>query len=135
MPAFKANQYSLKLLKEGVKKDKALMRTAVRLGLIAEMWSAVSAVQMRYMSTIDAPIFLKEFLIFLRGSGLSHLTQAGKWGFGMAIMGELAEQAAKPFSKLDAKLQAAMKKYGISDGEWEIIRKTKLYDAALMSLV
>ena len=132
LPAFKANQYSLKLLKEGVKKDKALMRTAVRLGLIAEMWSAVSAVQMRYMATIDAPIFSKRVSdLVLRGSGLSHLTQAGKWGFGMAIMGELAEQAAKPFSKLDAKLQAAMKKYGIADGEWEIIRKTKLYDAAI----
>ena len=38
LPAFKANQNAVKLLKDGIKKDKALPRTAVRLGLIAEHW-------------------------------------------------------------------------------------------------
>ena len=131
LPAFKANKESLKLLKN-TKNSKALQRTAVRLGLIAEMWSSISAAQARYMATLDAPVWSKRISDFiLRGSGLSHLTQSGKWGFGMAIMGHMADESGKVFSKLDKNFQAALRKYGIGDGEWEIIRKTKLYDASV----
>ena len=47
----------------------------------------------------------------------------------MTVMGELAEQSGKSFNKLDPKLSAQLKKYGIGADEWEIIRTTKLYDA------
>ena len=39
LPTYKANKLALKQLKEGIKKDKAMARTAIRLGLIAEHWS------------------------------------------------------------------------------------------------
>ena len=47
----------------------------------------------------------------------------------MTVMGELAEQSGKSFNKLDPKLSAQLKKYGIGADEWEIIRTTKLNDA------
>jgi hypothetical protein len=46
-------------------------------------------------------------------------------------MGELAEQSNKTFNKLDIKLQEQFKRYGIGEKEWDIIRKTKLYDAGV----
>lgn len=132
LPAFKANQNAVKLLKDGIKKDKALSRTAVRLGLIAEHWSTVAGVAARYLNEIDAPMWSKRISdAVLRGSGLSHLTQSGKWGFGMSILGTLADESGKVFNKLDPNLQKQLSKYGIGAEEWDIIRATKLYDAGI----
>lgn len=132
LPAYKANRNSLKLLKEGIKKDKALGRTAIRLGLIAEHWSTVAGVAARYLNEVDAPFWSKRVSdAVLRGSGLSHITQSGKWAFGMSIMGTLADESAKVFSKLDVNLQKQLQKYGIGEKEWDIIRQTKLYDAGV----
>ena len=128
----KANIETLKLLKDGVKSNKARSRIAIRSGLIAEHWSTISGVQARYLNDIDAPMFAKRISdVVLRGSGLSHLTQSGKWGFGMSVMGTFADESGKVFSKLDPNLQKQLKKYGINENDWEIIRKTKLYDAAV----
>tara|TARA_E500000305_G_scaffold68509_1_gene54618 strand:+ start:829 stop:3345 length:2517 start_codon:yes stop_codon:yes gene_type:complete len=132
LKTYKANTNSLKFLKEGMKKDKALARTAIRLGLIAEHWSTVAGVAARYLNEVDAPFWSKRVSDFvLRGTGLSHITQSGKWAFGMSVMGELADQIGKPFSKLDKRLSAQMQKYGIGEKEWDIIRTTKLYDAGI----
>ena len=88
---------SLKFLSEGMKKDKKLSRLAIKLGLGAEMWSAVSAVQQRYLMDIDAPMLTKRISdAILRGSGLSHSTQSNKWAFGMMALGELAEEVKTP---------------------------------------
>ena len=132
LPASKANAKAVKFLAEGMKKDKAMARTAIRLGLGAEMWSSVAGVQARYLNEVDAPFWSKRVSDFvLRGSGLSHSTQANKWGFGWIAMGELAEQSNKTFNKLELKLQKQFKRYGIGEKEWDIIRKTKLYDAGV----
>jgi len=131
LPAYKANQNSLKLLKEGMT-DKVLSRTAMRFGLIAEHWSTVAGVQARYLDDIDTPMLAKRISDFiLRGSGLSHLTQSGKWGFGMSVLGTLADESGKVFNKLNPDLQKALGKYGIDDEAWDIIRATKLYDAGI----
>jgi len=132
LPSTKANMKAVKFLVEGTKKDKAMARTAIRLGLGAEMWSAISAVQTRYLNDIDAPLWSKRVSDFvLRGSGLSHSTGSNKWAFGWIGMGELAENINKPFNKLHKKLQKQFTKYGIKSKDWEIIRKTKLYDAGI----
>ena len=132
LPAYKANQEALKLLGEGIKKDKAMARTAIRLGLIAEHWSTVAGVAARYLNEVDAPFWSKRISdVVLRGSGLSHITQSGRWAFGMSVMGTLAEESGKVFNKLDPNLQKQLQKYGIEADDWEIIRSTKLYDAGI----
>ena len=86
----------------------------------------------RYSDVLDAPMWSKRVSdVVLRASGLSDLTQSGRWGFGMAAMGELADQAGKTFKQLNPKFQAMLKRYGINEGDWNIIRKTKLYDAGI----
>jgi len=132
LKATKANAKAVQFLAEGMKKDKAMARIAIKLGLGAEMWSATSAVATRYLNDIDAPFWTKRVSDFiLRGSGLSHSTQSNKWAFGWMAMGDLAENVNKPFNKLDPNLQSQFKKYGIGEKEWEIIRSTKLYDAGI----
>jgi uncharacterized membrane protein YeaQ/YmgE (transglycosylase-associated protein family) len=132
LPATKANATALKLLYEGIKKDKPLARTAIRLGLITESWNAIAGVQTRYLNEVESPMLTKRIAdAVLRGSGLSHITQSGKWAFGMTIYGELAEQSGKSFNQLNKKLSAQLKKYGIGEKEWDIIRATKLYDAGI----
>ena len=132
LPSFKANKMTTKLLYDGIKKDSSLSRVAMRLGLIAEMQSTVAGVQARYLDDIDTPMLAKRISdVILRGSGLSHLTQSGKWGFGMSVLGTLADESGKVFNKLNPDLQKALSKYGIDDEAWEIIRKTKLYDAGI----
>lgn len=132
LKSHRANMNSLKFLAEGMKKDKKLSRLAIKLGLGAEMWSAVSAVQQRYLMDIDAPMFTKRISdAILRGSGLSHSTQSNKWAFGMMALGELAEEVKTPFKKLNPDLQKQLSKYGINQKEWDIIRETKLYDAGI----
>ena len=132
LPAHRANRQSLKLLKELIKKDRSYAKLALRLGLIAEHWTTIAGVAARYSDVLDAPMWSKRVSdVVLRASGLSDLTQSGRWGFGMAAMGELADQVGKTFKQLDSKLQAMLKRYGINEGDWNIIRKTKLYDAGI----
>ena len=145
LPAYKANRKTLKLIKEGMVKDKTWSKIAIRSGLVGEHWSTIASAANRYFIDTDAPILAKMFSdATLRASGLSHLTQAGRWAFGMEFMGFMGDNFNKSWKELDAltkrgKLQSygnrsftqTLETYGIREGDWEIIRSTKLYDAAI----
>ena len=132
LPAHKGNRQTIKLLADGMRKNKVTSRTAIRLGLIADHWSTIAGVQARYLMEVEAPMWSKRISdTILRISGLSHLTQSGRWGYGMGVMGYMADVSGKLFSQLDPLFQKHLKRYGINEGSWEIIRKTKLYDAGV----
>lgn len=105
---------------------------ATRLGLIAEQWSTVGSAQMRYVGEVEGPEVARRLSDFvLRVSGLSPWTQANRWGFGMTFLGDLADNVGTEFGRLDPNMQGLMKKYGISEADWDIMRSTPLYDASL----
>lgn len=105
---------------------------ATRLGLIAEQWSTVGSAQMRYVGEVEGPEIARRMSDFvLRVSGLSPWTQANRWGFGMTFLGDLADNVGTKFGGLDPNMQGLMKKYGISEADWDQIRKTPLYDASV----
>ena len=149
LPAYKANRKALKLIKEGMVKDKTWSKIAIRSGLIGEHWSTIASAANRYFIDTDAPILAKMFSdATLRASGLSHLTQAGRWAFGMEFMGFLGDNFNKSWKQLDKAfgdsavekvggkfygrtLTQTLETYGIREGDWEVIRSTKLYDAAI----
>ena len=143
LPAYKANRKALKLIKEGMLKDKTYSKVAIRSGLIGEHWSTIASAANRYFIDTDAPILAKMFSdATLRASGLSHLTQAGRWAFGMEFMGFMGDNFNKSWKELDAlsqkktsilwrSLTQTLETYGIREGDWNIIRQTKLYDAAI----
>ena len=144
LPAYKANRKTLNLLKDGLKKDKTASKVAIRSGLIGEHWSTIASAANRYMIDTDAPLLAKMMSdSVLRASGLSHLTQAGRWAFGMELMGFMGDNFNLTFKQLlaktkNGKLQTygksftqTLETYGIREGDWNIIRQTKLYDAAI----
>jgi len=105
---------------------------ATRLGLIAEQWGTVGSAQMRYVGEVEGPEVARRVSdAVLRASGLSPWTQANRWGFGQAFLGDLADNISKEFGGLHPNMQTMMNKYGITKAEWDIIRKTDLYDASV----
>nr|AKH47342.1 hypothetical protein [uncultured marine virus] len=107
------------------------MEAAARMGLITDNMSVVANTQMRYVGEVLGPMVLRRVAhTVLNLSLLSPWTKAGRWGFGMTFYGELAKLAPKGFGKLTPEMRQTFGKYGISGGDWDLMRKTKLYDAA-----
>jgi len=149
LPAYKANRKALKLIKEGMLKDKTFSKIALRSGLVGEHWSTIASAANRYMIDTDAPMLAKMFSdATLRASGLSHLTQAGRWAFGMEFMGFMGDNFNKSWKQLEKSFgdsviekgglkaygksfRETLENYGIREGDWDIIRQTKLYDAVI----
>lgn len=104
-------------------------RVAVRLGLIAQEASHVSSAQQRYLGeAVTGELAARLAEGVLRASGVSAWTQAGRWAFGMEMLGHLADQVEKPFEQLDGSVARSLQRYGIGPTEWETLRATPLYE-------
>lgn len=132
LPAHRANKRTLQLLKEGMGGDKTLTKVAMRLGVVADNFLAINYAATRYAMDVQVPVFAKAISdITLRWSGLSHLTQSGRLAFGMEFMGFLGDNFGKNIDELPKPLKSSLERYGISKDDWDLIRKTQLYDAAI----
>ena len=132
LPATKVNVEAVKYFAKGAKKNKVMQRVAMRNGLLAEHHGTISGIQARFNMDIDAPVWSKKISdAVLRASGLQHSTQSNKWAFGMMALGHLSDESGKTFSQLHKNLQKQFKRYGINEKEWDLIRTTKKYDAAI----
>ena len=130
LPAFKSARRTLQLYKEGFKKDKDIAKLAIRAGLIAEHWVPYSQQVNRFMLEVNGSEFTQRLAdATLTLSGLQGHTQAGRWGFGLEFQGYLADSIGKTFDELDGPLKRSFKRYGITAGDWDVARSTKLYDA------
>jgi hypothetical protein len=104
-------------------------RLASRLGLIAENWTSVANAQARFVGDMTGPEITRRISdTVMRITGLSPWTQAGRWAFGMEFMGYVADNAAKKFKDLDKPLQDTLTRYGIGEGNWDVIRTSGLYE-------
>ena len=132
LPVSATGKRTLQLLfKEGVK-EKKFTKVAMRTGLVADSFLAINYAATRYSLDIDAPAYAKMFSDFtMRWSGLSTMTQSGRLAFGLEFMGFIGDNVNKNFSQLNKRFQSSLKRYGINEGDWEILRKTKLKDAAV----
>lgn len=104
-------------------------KLAVRLGLIAENWTALAFGQERLIGEVIGPQITQRITdTVLRASLLSPHTQAARWAFGMEFMGFLGDSVGKKMKDLPEPLQKTFSKYGISEQDWNLMRKTELYD-------
>lgn len=125
MSHWKVMQRQLKLLNPASAEDR---RLALRLGLIAEEWSQISASQMRYTGeVISGEVARRLSDGVMRLSGLSAWTQAGRWAFGMEFMGTLGDHVGRSFDALPNEVRGSLQRYSISAGEWDVMRRTELY--------
>lgn len=126
LPVTRALGRQLKLMRPGNVADRKL---AVRLGLIADSWSRVAMAQARYVGEIQAPELAARYSdAILKITGLSPWTQAGRWAFGMELLGFMGDQVTKPFADLARPLRNTLERYGIGAGDWDVIRRTELYE-------
>lgn len=115
-----------KLMRPGAIEDQKL---AVRLGLIAEEWGGRTAAQGRYLGeelTGETARRLAEGV--LRVSGLARFTQAGRWAFGMEMLGHITDMRGKSIDALEPAFRGLLERYGIGAAEWDKIRATRLED-------
>tara|TARA_R110000822_G_scaffold206842_2_gene343093 strand:+ start:7649 stop:10231 length:2583 start_codon:yes stop_codon:yes gene_type:complete len=119
---------NLKQMTKGLYSDE-LAELAMSSGLIAESFLTVGAAQARMMGDIFAPEMAKRINeTVLRASGLSHMTQAGKMGFGMEFFRTISKYSDLKFDKLNPSFKNFFERNGIGEDGWNIIRSTKQYD-------
>lgn len=100
--------------------DRAL---AVRHGLIAEHWAMRASGGLRFLAdTQGVGIGTRAADLVMRLSLLSPHSQAMKNAFGLEFLGFLADRAAQSWDQIDAPLQQAMTRYGVTAQDWDLIR-------------
>tara|TARA_R110001583_G_scaffold62918_3_gene184504 strand:+ start:619 stop:3183 length:2565 start_codon:yes stop_codon:yes gene_type:complete len=115
-------------------KQNTYAKVAITSGLVAEHWSTIASGAARVsVDRVAGSEFSRRLADFiLRTTQLSWLTQAGRWGAGMEFLAFSArntEMSFKQIKKSNPKFAEYLESYGISNKEWEIIRKTKLFNA------
>lgn len=108
---------------------KMTKKQAIRIGLIAENWSAAAYGQARYAGEIlGGKVSEAISNAAMNISLLSPFTQAGRWAFGMEFMGFIADNAKVPYAKLNQAFKDTLNKFGITESEWAQLKKVKQYD-------
>ena len=117
----------VRLLNPANAEDRAL---AMRMGLIAEEASQMAATTARMTGeelTGEWSRRLAEGT--MRLSGLSAVTQSGRWAFGMDFLSHITGERGKAFGALDAPFREAFERYGMGAADWDRIRATPLTEA------
>lgn len=108
---------------------KTTREEAVAAGLILDDAMHVFHAQARYVGTLDGPgwsSFISDRVLTL--SGLTPWSQAGRHAFGLAFMRTVAEHAGKTYDALPSALRDTMRRYGLTETDWNVIRATKQHD-------
>ncbi len=108
---------------------KTTRQEAVAAGLILDEAMHVFHAQARYVGTLDGPgwsSFIADRVLSL--SGLTPWSQAGRHAFGLAFMRSMAEHAGKTYDALPDLLRDTMRRHGLTESDWNVIRKTKQHD-------
>lgn len=133
IPAIKAVASNLKMFSQGLKQgDSEMVKVAASSGMIAEHWSTIASGMARVSADdTQRPEITRRIADFvLRTTGLSWLTQAGRWGAGLETMAYLGRQVGLTFDELKIKNPAGhewLRKNGVNNSTWEVIRKTELF--------
>jgi hypothetical protein len=137
LPSMKIMNRNFQVFRQGLNQDKsALIQTAASSGMVADHWSTIASGMARVSSDdLDRPEVTRRIADFvLRSTGLSWLTQAGRWGVGLETMAYLARETQTSFidlQKKNPKFAALLEINNITASDWDIIRRIPLYDAGV----
>ena len=132
LPATNSMQRTLQMAAGNITGNDTIAKVAIRLGLGSEYWTAKLHEITRYYVEQGGFLWSKKLADgILRGTGLSGITAAGRWGFGMEFMAAMAKYSKLPLNELPENFVKQMRRYGISEDDWKIATQAKLYDAAV----
>lgn len=108
-------------------------REAVQAGLVLDAAMNVFHAQARYVGTLGGPEWASYIADrVLTYSGLTPWTQAARHAFGLSFMTELGNQADKALPELPDALGRTLRRYGISERQWDMMRKAPIHDGQLL---
>jgi hypothetical protein len=102
---------------------------AVRAGLILDTASNAFGQRAREANLVSGPVLSRALAdTVLRVQGLQAWTQAGKHGFGLWLMGMVGDQVSRRFGDLDEGVRGLLRRYGLSETDWDLIGLARLHD-------
>ena len=120
----KSIQHTVGQLNPADESDRAF---AAHLGMVMDGWSSQALVGSRFSGEMDpAGKASKISETLFRASGLTAWTQGQRNSFGLDFQWHLARQMGNPLSEIETKFQGMMRRYGITDEDWEIMRSVPL---------
>ena len=124
LPIVKSIQHTVGQLNPADESDRAF---AAHLGMVMDGWSSQALVSSRFSGEMDpAGKASKISETLFRASGLTAWTQGQRNSFGLDFQWHLARQMGNPLSEIESKFQGMMRRYGITDDDWEIMRSVPL---------
>ena len=124
LPIVKSIQHTVGQLNPADESDRAF---AAHLGMVMDGWSSQALVGSRFSGEMDpAGKASKISETLFRASGLTAWTQGQRNSFGLDFQWHLARQMGNPLSEIESKFQGMMRRYGITDEDWEIMRSVPL---------
>ena len=124
LPIVKSIQHTVGQLNPADESDRAF---AAHLGMVMDGWSSQALVGSRFSGEMDpAGKASKISETLFRASGLTAWTQGQRNSFGLDFQWHLARQMGNPLSNVESKFQGMMRRYGITDEDWEVMRSVPL---------
>jgi len=124
LPIVKSIQHTVGQLNPADESDRAF---AAHLGMVMDGWSSQALVGSRFSGEMDpAGKASKISETLFRASGLTAWTNGQRNSFGLDFQWHIARQMDKPLPDVDPKFQGMMKRYGITDDDWEVMRSVPL---------
>jgi hypothetical protein len=117
-------QHTLSQLNPADEGDRAF---AAHMGMVMDSWTSQALSGARFSGEIDAAGAASKISeVVFRASGLTAWTAGQRNAFGLDFQWHLGRQMDKPLADVETKFQATMRRYGITDDEWEIMRSAEL---------
>lgn len=125
MPISKAIQHTIGQLDPTSTNDRAF---AAHLGMVMDGWSSQALSGARFSGAdVDGVGWASKISeTVFRSSGLAAWTQGQRNSFGLDFQWHLARQMDKPLTAVDGKFQGMLRRYGIDDADWEVMRTVPL---------
>ncbi len=125
VPASRTAMRAIALMNPGNKADRQL---AARAGFINDQALGAAIAAQRYAGEVIGPEWSRRVAdISLRLGGLAPWTTWNRTAFQMEHLGWITDNMKSPWAKLDDRLKRGMEANGIREGDWEIIRNTKVF--------
>jgi hypothetical protein len=105
---------------------------ALQAGLAVERALTVFNREASHLATFDGPMWSQWLADRTLGlSGLTAFTRAGREGFGLAFLRELAGHRGVEFRALPEKIRAGFERYGFDESLWNRYRQTPVKDGII----
>lgn len=99
---------------------------AVRMGLVTDDWIGLSSSAHRYLGEeLQGELSRRLADGVIRAQGLARHTRNGQQAFGLNWISTLSHLQDRSFSQLDTGLRESMRRYDITEADWDAFRATE----------